>query len=92
MKKKFIIVIASILAFLLSFWLITDYIDSARVRNGIKPIFTINIVSDMGDKITYWGLGYKIIAYPSVSPKEPLNNNIAYKKGNWFMKFNITKV
>ena len=92
MKKKFIIVMASILAFLLSFWLITDYIDSARVRNGIKPIFTINIVSDTGDKITYWGLGYKIIAYPSVSPKEPLNNNIAFKKGNWFMKFNITKV
>ena len=47
MKKKFIIVIASILAFLLSFWLITDYIDSARVRNGIKPIFTIILVKAM---------------------------------------------
>lgn len=89
MKRKVIILTALITAFLCSFWLVTDYIDSARVRNGIAPKFTIKTISNTGNKVTYWGLGYKVIAYPSVSPKEPLKNNIAFKKGSWFLKFEL---
>ena len=33
--------------------LITSYLDSARVRNTIEPKYTIKIISDNGNKITY---------------------------------------
>ena len=69
--------------------LVTSYADSARVRNGVEPKFTIKIVSEDGNKVTYWGLGYKVIIYPSVSPNEPYKNNRGVKYGSWFMKYKL---
>jgi len=87
MKKKVIIVI--IITFLMVIGLITSYIDSARVRNSVEPKHVIKIVSDNGSKVTYWGLGYKVIRYVGVSPNEPYKNNIGVKYGSWFMKYEL---
>ena len=89
MKKKNLIIICIILALLIILGLITSYIDSARVRNAVEPKYTIKIVTDKGSKVTYWGLGYKVIRYTSVSPNEPYKNNIGVKYGNWFMKYEL---
>ena len=71
MKKKIFIILGIIVALLVMAALVTSYADSARVRNSVEPVHTIKIVSEDGNKVTYWGLGYKIIRYPSVSPNEP---------------------
>ena len=89
MKKKilYIMFVFGVLLFVLGF--VANYMDSARVRNGIEPKYVIKKVSDNGDKVTYWGFGYKVIRYPSVSPNEPYKNNRGVKYGNWFMKYEI---
>lgn len=84
MKKKIISVVIILILFLA---LYTHYIDSARVRNSIEPKFTIKLVSEGGNKVTYWGLGYKVVRYPKVSPNEPYKNNRSVKYGSWFMKY-----
>ncbi len=89
MKKNVFIILGVIVAILIATGLITSYVDSARVRNSVEPKFTIKIVSKSGNKITYWGLGYKVIRYPSVSPDEPYKNNRGVKYGNWFMKYEL---
>ena len=89
MKKKILIIASITIAILVFAGLLTSYIDSARVRNSVEPKYTIKIVSDNGNKVTYWGLGYKVIRYPSVSPNEPYKNNRGVKYGNWFMKYQI---
>ena len=88
MKKKFIIL--AFIIILLVAGLVTSYIDSARVRNGVEPKFAIKIISDGGNKITYWGLGYKVIRYPSVSPKESFKSSLGVKYGSWFMKYELS--
>ena len=88
MKKKLFIV-GIIIVILIGMWLLTSYIDSARVRNGIEPKYVIKFVSSDGGKVTYIGLGYKVIRYPSVSPNEPYKNNRGVKYGNWFMKYEL---
>lgn len=89
MKKK-IIVITVILAVLLvlvaSF---TSSRDKARVRNAVEPKYALKIVSQDGNRVTYWGLGYKVVRYPSVSPNEPYKNNRGVKYGSWFMKYEL---
>ena len=47
--------------------LLFNAIDTKRISKQEKPIFTINIYGKDGDKITYWGLRYKIISYPQIS-------------------------
>ena len=89
-KNKCLIIITIIIVLLLT-GLVTSYIDSARVRNRVEPKFTIKIVSENGNKITYWGLGYKVIRYTSVSPNEPYKNSRGIKYGNWFMKYNLDR-
>jgi len=89
MKKKILIIIGFIAAILVTIGLVTSHIDSARVRNSVEPKFTIKIVTDNGNRVTYWGLGYKVIRYPSVSPNEPYKNNIGVKYGSWFTKYKI---
>lgn len=89
MKKKFLIVMGFVVTILVVIGLVTSYIDSARVRNSVEPKFTIKIISDDGNKVTYWGLGYKVIRYPSVSSNEPYKNNVGVKYGSWFMKYKI---
>jgi len=88
MKKKLVIII-TIIGIILLLSLYTHYIDSARVRNGVEPKFTLKIISDNGEKITYWGLGYKVIRYTKVSPSEPFKNNKGVKYGSWFMKYTL---
>lgn len=90
MKKKILYIVLGIVFILFVLGLVTSYIDSARVRNTVEPKYTIKIVSKTGDKVTYWGLGYKIIRYPSVSPNEPYKNNRGVKYGNWFMKYELS--
>lgn len=88
MKKKFIIFVFIII--LVVAGLLTSYIDSARVRNGIEPKFAIKIILDGGNKITYWGLGYKVIRYPAVSPKESFKSSLGVKYGSWFMNYKLS--
>ena len=87
MKKKAFIILAIVAALLVTAALVTSYIDCARVRNSVEPKCTIKIVSEDGNKVTYWGLGYKVIRYPSVSPNEPYKNNRGVKYGSWFMNY-----
>ena len=89
MKNKVILGIIIFVVLLLGLALYTHYIDSARVRNSVEPKFTIKTVSYNGDKVTYWGLGYKVIRKVAVSPNEPYKNNIGVKYGSWFMNDNF---
>ena len=65
MKKRILILSIILIVILVSTGLITSYADSARVRNGMAPKHTIKIISEDGNKVTYWGLGYKVVLYPS---------------------------
>jgi len=89
MKKRLLYFVVIFIGIILTFGLYSHYIDSARVRNGVEPKFTIKIVSDGGNKVTYWGLGYKVIRYTKVSPSEPYKNNLGVKYGSWFMKYEL---
>lgn len=90
-KVATIIIVTGILSILLTFGLCTSYLDNARVRNGKEPKYTIRHVSYDGRKVTYWGLGYKVICYPGVSPNEPYENNIGVKYGSWFMEYELVE-
>ena len=87
MKKKSIIITISILMILIVASLVTKYIDTANVSTGHEPECCIKIVSHDGSKVTYWGLGYKVVRYVGVSPDEPYKSNIGVKMGSWFMKY-----
>ena len=87
MKKKWLIITISVLVILFIASLITKYIDTANVSTGHEPECCIKIVSADGGKVTYWGLGYKVVRYVGVSPNEPYENNIGVKMGSWFMKY-----
>lgn len=90
MKKRLIYLLLVFIGILLIFSFYTHLIDSARVRNGIEPKFTIKIVSEDDKKITYIGLGYKVIRYVSKSIDEPYKNNRGVKYGSWFMNYKLT--
>mgnify|MGYP003295718684 CR=1 FL=1 len=79
MKKKVLIIIGIILVILFGVGLITSYKDSARVRAGIEPKYTIKLSNADGSKVTYLGLGYKVVRYVNVSPNEPYKNNLGVK-------------
>ena len=87
MKKKGLIITISVLVILFVASLITKYIDTANVSTGHEPECCIKIVSADGGKVTYLGLGYKVVRYVGVSPNEPYKNNIGVKMGSWFMKY-----
>ena len=87
MKKKGLIITISVLVILFIASLITKYIDTANVSMGHEPECCIKIVSADGGKVTYWGLGYKVVRYVGVSPDEPYESNIGIKMGSWFMKY-----
>lgn len=89
MKKRLLIIAILIIFILIVTGLITNYIDTARVSSGHEPKCCIKIISYDGSKVTYWGLGYKVIRYVGVSPKEPYESNIGVKMGNWFMKYEL---
>ena len=87
MKKKGIIITICVLVILIAAGLVTKYIDTANVSTGHEPEWCIKIVSHDGGKVTYWGLGYKVVRYVGVSPDEPYESNIGIKMGSWFMKY-----
>ena len=87
MKKKGLIITILVLIILIIASLITKYIDTANVSTGHEPECCIKIVSQDGGKVTYWGLGYKVVRYVGVSPDEPYKSNIGVKMGNWFMNY-----
>jgi len=87
MKKKGLIITICVLVVLIIASLITKYIDTANVSTGHEPECCIKIVSQDGGKVTYWGLGYKVVRYVGVSPDEPYESNIGVKMGSWFMKY-----
>lgn len=87
MKKKICIGVGIFLIVLMIAGMITNYVDSGRVTTGHEPKYCVKIVSPDGSKITYWGLGYKVIRYVGVSSNEPYENNIGVKMGSWFMKY-----
>lgn len=91
MKKKICIVFVIILFVVIVAGAVTNYADSARVATGHEPKYCIKIVSNDGNKVTYWGLGYKVVRYISVSPNEPYKNNIGVKMGSWLMKYELPK-
>lgn len=88
-KKKICIGLGVVLGIIVIAGLITNYADSARVTTGHEPKCCIKTVSKDGSKVTYWGLGYKVIRYVGVSPNEPYENNIGVKMENWFMKYEL---
>lgn len=90
-NKKVWIISIVIIAILIVLGFIANYVDKGRVSTGHEPKFTIKITTDGGNKITYWGLGYKIVRYPSVSPNEPFKNSLGTKMGSWFMKYELSK-
>jgi len=92
MGKKGLFIIGIIFVILIVTGLVTSYLDGAKVRNGVEPKHVIKIVSESGSKVTYWGLGYKVVRYPSVSPNEPYKNNRGVKYGSWFMKYELEEV
>ena len=87
--KKICISVGIVLIVLIAMGIITNYIDSGRVTTGHEPKYCIKIVNNDGSKVTYWGLGYKVIRYVGVSPNEPYESNIGVKMGNWFMKYKL---
>lgn len=89
MKKKICIGVGILLMILIVAGIITNYIDGGRVTTGHEPKYCIKIVNNDGSKVTYWGLGYKVIRYVGVSPNEPYESNIGVKMGNWFMKYEL---
>lgn len=89
MKKKICIGVGTLLMILIVAEIVTNYIDSGRVATGHEPKYCIKIVNNDGSKVTYWGLGYKVIRYVGVSPNEPYESNIGVKMGNWFMKYKL---
>jgi len=91
MKKKIGIGIVIFLILLIIVGIITNYADSGRVSTGHEPKYCIKLVSNDGSKVTYWGLGYKVIRYVGVSPNEPYENNIGAKMGSWFMDYKLPK-
>lgn len=90
-NKKILIISIIIVVILVILSFVANYVDKGRVSTGHEPKFTIKIVSENGNKVTYWGLGYKVVRYPSVSPNEPYKNNRGVKMGSWFMKYELSE-
>lgn len=89
-NKKVWIISIVIIAILIVLGFIANYVDKGRVSTGHEPKFTIKITTDGGNKVTYWGLGYKVIRYPGVSPNEPFKNALGVKMGSWFMNYELS--
>lgn len=88
MKKIKIILGILIILIIVS---ISSYIyDKNRYDNNKEPKLCISVINQDGSKVTYYGLGYKIIRYVKISPNEPFQNSKDTKMGSWFMKYTPT--
>ena len=91
MKNKKVLIICIIVAIILVILgFITNYVDKGRVSTGHEPKYTIKIITDGGNKVTYWGLGYKVVRYPAVSPNENFKSSLGVKFGSWFMNYKLS--
>lgn len=87
MKRKKLLLTAIILLITLSIF--TYFMDLKNYNNNIEPKHCIKVINKDDSKVTYYGLGYKIIRYVNVSPVEPFSNNKGSKFGSWFMKYDL---
>lgn len=90
MKRKGIKALGIILLVAIIFatiGLVFYHYDSIRVVHGKRPRYCIKIDLDDGNKVVYLGLGYKVVAYTGVSPKEPYGFHPYKKMIGWFDKF-----
>lgn len=89
--KKSLKITLIIVAIILLFGITTGIIDHKRIIDNKEPIFTIKLVNGATGKITYLGMGYKVIRYCGVSINEPFKSNIGLKYGSWFMTYELPK-
>lgn len=85
MKKNFFAII--LLIVIIGY--ITSYFDKIAIKNAIEPRFAIKIINDNQRKVTYLGIGYKIVRYVNISPYESYENNMGVKYGSLFMEYNL---
>lgn len=81
-KITFLIVLVIII-----FSLFANYIDTANVTTGHEPRMCIKFKDENNGKVTYIGLGYKVIRYVKNDVNEPYSENVGVKKGSYFMKY-----
>lgn len=86
MKKK-VLALGSIVFLLFVGSMCAGYYDGARVSTGQEPKLVVKTYSDKTEAVTYWGLGYKVVRYVAMSPKEPYDHHVGVKMGSWFMKY-----
>ena len=91
MKKKRIIIISVILCVFIILGITTGYLDYKNVKNSIEPKYTIKLVDGKNGKITYLGLGYKVVRYTAVSPREPFANSLKVNFRGWFVGYELSK-
>jgi hypothetical protein len=91
MKKKRIIIISVILGILIILGVTTGYLDYKNVKNSIEPKYTLKTISNGGEKVTYWGLGYKVIRYTNNTPSEPFDHSKFVKFGSWLLRYDVYK-
>ncbi len=87
MKKKIIIFLTTLIIILIGTGIITNYADTGRVTTNHEPKYCFKLINKEENKITYIGLGYKVVRYVKESIDEPYENNIGVKMGSWFMKY-----
>ncbi len=61
--------------------LIAGVVDYNRIKKDKIPIFCILFTDDSTCKVTYIGVGYKVIRYTGFSINEPFKNNIGVRFG-----------
>lgn len=90
-KKVFAVVLVFVIS-IVAIGSITAIIDGIRFKNEKEPIFVIKTVSKSPLKVTYKGLGYKVVRIPMVTELEPYRNYADAKFGSWFMDFEPEEV
>lgn len=91
MKKKYKVILG-VITLVIVIGLIMSIVDYNKVTQNESPIFCIKLADGSTEKVTYIGLGYKVIRYTGVSINEPFKNNIGVKFGNWFMNYELEEV
>lgn len=87
-KGNKVLIITLIVAIIVTILgLVFNHYDTINVVHGKRPRFCIKFDVDDGNKVIYLGLGYKVVAYTGVSPKEPYENHPYKKMIGWFDKF-----
>ena len=80
-NKKWLIIGVIIVIAVVIVGVITNYIDSSRVTTNHEPKFCIKTISSDGCKVTYWGLGYKVIKFNRMGGYNKV------KIGSWSMQY-----